>query len=163
MDHAYYLDLTLEDAELARRDGCAPVGALVVTPDGSILSRGRNRVLSGGDQTTHAEVDAIRNAGAAVAPDRTPPRVLYTSAEPCLLCLGAILYCAIDTVVWAASSVSGSTYDIWRAHGLSYPRPPVLDVVREPLPDHRRRSRALLRAFALESGDVGRAELLRDD
>ena len=51
MDHARYLDITLEEAELARREGAAPVGAVIAAPDGTILSRGRNRVLSGGDQT----------------------------------------------------------------------------------------------------------------
>src|SRR5687767_14888973 len=99
MDHERFLDITLEEAELGRQEGASPVGSVVVAPDGTVLSRGRNRVLSDGDQTAHAEVDAIRNAGSAIA---TPPAgggwVLYTSAEPCLMCLGAILVCPIETV-----------------------------------------------------------------
>jgi tRNA(adenine34) deaminase len=149
MDHARYLDLTLEEAELGRREGAAPVGSVIVAPDGTILSRGRNRVLSQGDQTAHAEVDAIRNAGVAIA---TPPPgggwILYTSAEPCLMCLGAILLCPIQTVVWATGSQQGSTYEAAQAAGYRPELLRALQVVKEPSPEHNVRSRALLDAFA---------------
>jgi tRNA(Arg) A34 adenosine deaminase TadA len=114
MDHTRFLDLALEEAEIARRDGCVPAGSVIVARDGRIMSRGRNRVRTGGDQTAHSEVDAIRNAGAELEPrgtDGGQGYILYTSAEPCLMCLGAILVSHIDTIVWAASSVTGSTYD----------------------------------------------------
>jgi maleate isomerase len=114
MDHTRFLDLALEEAEIARRDGCVPAGSVIVARDGRIMSRGRNRVRTGGDQTAHSEVDAIRNAGAELEPrgtDGGQGYILYTSAEPCLMCLGAILVSHIDTIVWAASSVTGSAYD----------------------------------------------------
>jgi tRNA(adenine34) deaminase len=148
MDHARYLDITLEEAELGRREGAAPVGSVIVAPDGTILSRGRNRVLSEGDQTAHAEVDAIRNAGPAIA---TPPGggwLLYTSAEPCLMCLGAILLCPIQTVVWAAGGQQGSAYEATLASGYRPELLQALQVVKEPSPEHKTRSRALLDAFA---------------
>lgn len=158
-----YLELTLEEAEVARSEGASPVGSVIVAPDGTLLSRGRNRVLSRGDQTAHAEVDAIRNAGAAIA--TRPPAggwVLYTSAEPCVMCLGAILLCPIDTVVWAAGSATLSAYDALMASGYQGPRLQTLHVVREPSPPHRVRSRALLREFHLKHGNRALAELLQD-
>ncbi len=149
MDHERFLDMTLEEAELGRGEGASPVGSVIVAPDGTVLSRGRNRVLSDGDQTAHAEVDAIRNAGAAVA---TPPPgggwVLYTSAEPCLMCLGAILLCPVQTIVWATGSQLGSAYDAVRAAAHRPDRLATLTVVREPSPAHQARSRALLDEFA---------------
>jgi tRNA(adenine34) deaminase len=149
MDHARYLDITLEEAELGQREGAVPVGSVVVAPDGTILSRGRNRVLSEGDQTAHAEVDAIRNAGAAIA---TPPGdggwLLYTSAEPCLMCLGAILLCPIQTVIWAAASQQGSAYEAALASGYRPELLQALQVVKEPSPEHKARSREILDAFA---------------
>jgi len=153
MDHAPYLDLTLEEAELARSEGASPVGSVIVAPDGTVLSRGRNRVLSCGDQTAHAEVDAIRNAGAAIA--RSSRYVLYTSADPCVMCLGAIMLCpSIETVVWAATiSVGGSAYDAVLGSGHREERLQGLRVVREPSPKHRARSRALLREFYSKQGD----------
>ena len=57
----FYLELALEEAERAGQEGTYPIGALVVSPEGVILSRGHNRVYSAGDYTAHAEVSALQN------------------------------------------------------------------------------------------------------
>jgi tRNA(adenine34) deaminase len=141
--------MAFDEAETALREGASPVGSVIVAPDGTVLSRGRNRVLSGGDQTAHAEIDAIRNAGAAIA---TPPAadgwILYTTAEPCLMCLGAILLCPIATVVWAAGSATASAYDAVLATWYRQERVRAMTVIREPFPEHLARSRALMAQFA---------------
>jgi tRNA(adenine34) deaminase len=148
MDHARFLDLALQEAENALRDGASPFGSVIVAPDGTVLSRGRNRALPTGDQTAHAEVDAIRNAGAAIT---TAPAgggwILYTSAEPCLMCLGAILLCPIQTVVWAASSAAAGAYEAVRSGTYRRERVGSLETVAEPSSAHRDRSRALVAAF----------------
>ena len=153
MDDARFLDIAMEEAQIARREGTSPVGSIIVAPDGVVLSRGRNRVLSGGDQTSHAEVDAIRNAGAAIVP---PPAgggwILYTTAEPCLMCLGAILLCPIDTIVWALNSQMGSAYDALRATAHRSERVQLLRVIREPSPTHRARSLSLIEEFVRRTG-----------
>lgn len=172
MDQVRFLDVCLEEAELARRDGAMPVGAAIVAPDGSILSRGRNRTLSHGDQTAHAEVDAIRLAGKAIMTNAPQGGwVLYSSAEPCLMCLGAIVLTPVSTVVWASNAVTGSAYEtlMWgdqvasgrgeKKATLEIERIRALKVIKEPSSAHRARSRDLLREFFIHQGNLGRAEL----
>src|SRR6266699_945769 len=97
----YYLELALEEAEQACQQGTYPIGALVVGPDGSILSRGQNRVYSAGDYTAHAEVETLRHAGGMLMePSYRGKCTLYTTMEPCLMCTGALLLATIARVVW---------------------------------------------------------------
>jgi tRNA(Arg) A34 adenosine deaminase TadA len=172
MDHVSFLDICFEEAELARQDGAMPVGAVIVAPEGGVLSRGRNRALTDGDQTAHAEVDAIRNAGRTIMTDVPEGGwVLYSSAEPCLMCLGAIILTPISTIVWASDSVTGSAYRMLLPRNqtvagqdrtktpLEVERIRALTVVIEPSDAHRSRSRDLLREFFTAHGNVARAEL----
>ena len=72
--------------------GCGgPFGAVVVK-DGRIIARGYNQVTSTHDPTCHAEVDAIRKACAALGAHQLTGCDLYTSCEPCPMCLGAIYW-----------------------------------------------------------------------
>ena len=68
-----------------------PFGAVVVK-DGQIIARGYNQVTSTHDPTCHAEVDAIRKACAALGAHQLTGCDLYTSCEPCPMCLGAIYW-----------------------------------------------------------------------
>jgi tRNA(adenine34) deaminase len=100
----YYLQLALDEAEQAAREGTHPIGAVVVDRIGIVLSRGRNRVYSTGDVTAHAEIDALRRAGRSLM--EVPHQGLctvYTSLEPCLMCTGALVMARIARVVWAAN------------------------------------------------------------
>jgi tRNA(adenine34) deaminase len=168
LNYALYLDLTLEEAERARSEGSVPIGSVIVASDGSVVSRGRNRVLSQGDQTAHSETDAIRSAGATIAPiapgaiipQAGSGYVLYTSVEPCLMCLGAILLCPIETVVWAAKGVTGGAYDAVLASGYQNERLQALRIVSEPSAKHRSRSRELLLEFFQKQGNWRLANLL---
>src|SRR5579863_1717688 len=100
----FYLELALEETQLAGQEGTYPIGAVVVGPDGVVLSRGRNRVYSAGNYTAHAEVEAIRNAGGTLmASSYRGKCTLYTTLEPCLMCAGALLMATIVRVVWAAN------------------------------------------------------------
>jgi guanine deaminase len=68
-----------------------PFGAVVVR-NGEIIARGYNNVLSSNDPTAHAEVDAIRKACAFLGTFQLADCELYTSCEPCPMCLGAIYW-----------------------------------------------------------------------
>jgi guanine deaminase len=68
-----------------------PFGAVVVC-NGQIIARGYNNVLSSNDPTAHAEVDAIRKACQALGTYQLDNCELYTSCEPCPMCLGAIYW-----------------------------------------------------------------------
>jgi tRNA(adenine34) deaminase len=100
----FYLELALQEAEQACQEGTYPIGTIITNPDGSILSKGHNRVYSSGDYTAHAEIDALRSAGdLLMAPTYRGKCTLYTTMEPCLMCTGALLMARIARVVWAAN------------------------------------------------------------
>ena len=96
-----YLEQAIELAVRNVSDGGGPFGALVVTSDGRV-HEGINRVTRDNDPTAHAEVVAIRAAAAASATFDLSGAVLYTSCEPCPLCLSAALWARIDRVYFAA-------------------------------------------------------------
>jgi guanine deaminase len=81
--------------------GGGPFGALIVR-DGGLIAEGQNRVTATLDPTAHAEVVAIRAACLAVGDFSLAGATLYTSCEPCPLCLSAALWARIDRVVYAA-------------------------------------------------------------
>lgn len=87
-------------AENAATDG-GPFGAVVVTADGRQFTA-VNRVTADHDPTAHAEVTAIRAAAAALATHDLSGAVLYTSCEPCPMCLSASLWARLDAVYFAA-------------------------------------------------------------
>ncbi|MEI7743871.1 MAG: nucleoside deaminase, partial [Chloroflexota bacterium] len=91
---------------LARRGG--PFGALIATADGSIVAEGCNEVTSTNDPTAHAEVLAIRRACAALGTFILAGHVMYTSCEPCPMCLAAAYWARLDAIVFAASRVDAA-------------------------------------------------------
>ncbi|XBB65169.1 nucleoside deaminase [Nocardioides sp. WV_118_6] len=82
-------------------DGGGPFGAVIVR-DGEAVATGQNRVTRNLDPTAHAEVMAIRTACTALASFELTGCVLYSSCEPCPLCLSASLWARLDRVVYAA-------------------------------------------------------------
>jgi tRNA(adenine34) deaminase len=96
-----YLDVAMEEAYCAYTNKTYPVGAVIVSPDGKIISQAHNNVYSEGDFTSHAEVEAIRGAGCLLMQEENFERcTLYTTMEPCLMCCGAILLARIEHVIW---------------------------------------------------------------
>ncbi len=79
-----------------------PFGAIIVK-DQQIVGRGQNQVTSSHDPTAHAEVVAIRDACQKLSTFELHGCVIYTSCEPCPMCLGAIYWARIDRVVFAAT------------------------------------------------------------
>jgi guanine deaminase len=93
------IDLAIGNAN-ARRGG--PFGAVVVR-DGAILAEGTNLVTSTLDPTAHAEMTAIRAACRAAASFQLNGCEIYTSCEPCPMCLGAIYWARPDRVYYACT------------------------------------------------------------
>ena len=77
-----------------------PFGA-VVAKDGKVVGRGQNRVLADSDPTAHAEVVALRNACRRLRRFHLEGCVLYTSCEPCPMCLAAAYWARVDAIVYA--------------------------------------------------------------
>lgn len=83
------------------KNGGGPFGAVIVFPDGRVFE-GVNRVTANNDPTAHAEVQAIRNACAAIGSFSLEGATLFTSCEPCPMCLGAALWSRVDRIVYTA-------------------------------------------------------------
>jgi len=79
-----------------------PFGCVIVK-DGEIIAEGWNSVLKNNDPTAHAEMEAIRKAGKKLNNFSLKGSILYTSCEPCPMCLAAIYWARIDTVYFANS------------------------------------------------------------
>ncbi len=102
-DHAF-LRRTFALAAASRASGKHPFGAMVVGADGSVISEaGNNSLPPDGDPTQHAEVLAAAKAARLLSPSVLAGATLYTSAEPCCMCSGAIYWCNIGRVVYALS------------------------------------------------------------
>ncbi len=82
-----------------------PVGALVVSPEGRILGRGRNSPIGSCDPTAHAEITALRRAAEVLGNYRLDGCLLVVTLEPCLMCVGAIVHARIAGVVYGASDL----------------------------------------------------------
>lgn len=82
-------------------EGGGPFGAVIVR-DGTIISEAANRVILNSDPTAHAEILAIRNAASFLGTHDLSDCILYTSCEPCPMCLGAIYWSGIKKVIYAA-------------------------------------------------------------
>src|SRR5690348_11924847 len=82
--------------------GGGPFGA-VVAREGRIVGRGQNRVVATNDPTAHAEVVAIRDACRELARFALEGCEIYTSCEPCPMCLGAIYWARIERIYYAAT------------------------------------------------------------
>lgn len=80
-----------------------PFGAIIVNQAGEIIGEGNNQVTSTNDPTAHAEVVAIRNACANIKSFQLAGCTIYTSCEPCPMCLAAIYWARPDRIVYACS------------------------------------------------------------
>lgn len=84
-------------------DGGGPFGAIVVSADGVVIGEGQNRVTRDLDPSAHAEVLAIRAACRAVGDFALTGATLYTSCEPCPMCLATTLWARVGRVFYAAN------------------------------------------------------------
>jgi tRNA(adenine34) deaminase len=99
---ARFMRMALDLAAQARDGGEVPVGA-VVSVDGEPVGRGKNSPIASSDPTAHAEILALRDAAARVGNYRLSGAVLYSTIEPCLMCLGAMLHARIGRLVFGAA------------------------------------------------------------
>jgi tRNA(adenine34) deaminase len=97
-DDERFMRMALAEAQR----GDFPFGAVLVR-DGRVLARGRNLGRTNDDPTAHGEMTAICRCLAAHGRKALMGSTLYTSGEPCAMCLGAILWCSIGRLVYAAS------------------------------------------------------------
>jgi tRNA(adenine34) deaminase len=102
MNDAHWMQLALQEAQLAAQEGEVPVGAVVVR-HGQLLATGRNASIRQNDPTAHAEIVALRAAAQTLGNYRLDDATLYVTLEPCPMCAGALLHARVQRVVFATS------------------------------------------------------------
>jgi tRNA(adenine34) deaminase len=100
----FFMGRALELAQQAELANEVPVGAVVVSA-GRMLGEGWNRPVSTCDPTSHAEVEALRQAAKAVNNYRLPGSTLYVTLEPCVMCAGAIVIARVERLIFAARDI----------------------------------------------------------
>jgi guanine deaminase len=110
-DDRRYLRMTVELSRSYRDDPRRwPFGAVLVR-EGQILGRGFNQVVELRDPSAHAEIMALRAAGRALGRHAFEDSVLYSSSEPCPMCLAACYWASVSRIVFAATSRDLTEYD----------------------------------------------------
>lgn len=100
----YFMQLAIDLARsgMELNEG-GPFGAIIVDKEGQIRGKGNNKVTSSNDPTAHAEVVAIRDACAHLGHFQLEGCTIYSSCEPCPMCLGAIYWARPQRLVFAAN------------------------------------------------------------
>lgn len=95
-----FMRQAIELAETSVKNGGGPFGA-VVARDGQAIGHGHNQVTTANDPTAHAEIQAIREACRTLGRFSLEGCTIYTSCEPCPMCLGAIYWARLERMVYA--------------------------------------------------------------
>lgn len=118
-----YMQMAIEQAQLAAQSGEVPVGAVLVR-DGQVISKAFNKPRTNHDPSAHAEMLALREAALAQENYRIPGSTLYVTLEPCAMCAGAMLHARIERVVYGAADpktgAAGSVLDIFASRQINH-------------------------------------------
>jgi tRNA(adenine34) deaminase len=122
-DDAAFMARALELARQAAAAGEVPVGAVIVK-DGEIVAEGWNRPIGTCDPTAHAEIIALRAAGAACDTYRLTDTTLYVTLEPCAMCAGAMVHARVRRLVFGAidprAGAAGSVFNVVQNASLNH-------------------------------------------
>ena len=123
-EHEHYMEMALQLAREAAREGEIPVGCVIVR-EGEILAAGRNRREEKQSTLSHAELEAIALANRRLGSWRLEDCTLYVTLEPCPMCAGAILNARIPRLCYgAADPVMGACGSVVNLFLEDFPRPP---------------------------------------
>ena len=136
-DDLHFMELALQEARAASDAGEVPIGAVLVHDD-SVLASSGNRTVRDNDPTAHAEIVAIRAASRALGHFELTGCDIYTTCEPCPMCLGAIYWSRPARVFYAnlvsdAAAIGFDDAQIYSEFKLPPPerRIPMIPLLRE--------------------------------
>jgi guanine deaminase len=96
-------------AGVEKRTGGA-FGAVIVNRNGQVIAEGTNQVVANNDPTWHGEMHAIRNASAALKTNKLDGCIIYTSSEPCPMCLATCYWAGLDGIFYGAEVADSKKY-----------------------------------------------------
>jgi tRNA(adenine34) deaminase len=129
-----FMKIALKEAKKAYEKDEVPIGAVIVSNNGDIISMAHNFVISLSDPTAHAEILAIRKAAEITNNYRLIGATLYVTIEPCIMCMGAIIHSRIEKIVFGAPDpkwgAAGSLYEFHNDKKLNH-NPEILKGIME--------------------------------
>ena len=108
----YFMQIALDEAQIAFNKQEVPVGAVLVQ-ENCVIAKAHNQVESLQDATAHAELLCLRKASLIFKNWRLIGATLYTTLEPCTMCLGAILLSRVERVVFGAKDTRHGACESW--------------------------------------------------
>lgn len=94
--------IAMAEATLAADAGNPPFGAVLTDPVGTIIAQGHNTQISSNDPTAHGEINVLRAGGAVLGSASLAGHWIFVNAEPCSMCLSAIVKSGIDEITYGA-------------------------------------------------------------
>ena len=104
MNYELFMGEALAEAEAALDLGTAPIGAVAVVSD-AMVARAHDRVQETNDPTAHAVIVALREAARKLGRERLSDATIFVTREPCPMCVGALLACDVEALVFAATNI----------------------------------------------------------
>ena len=139
-----YMQIALKEARAAANRGEVPVGAVIVSDKGEIISQASNRTREFSDPSAHAEMIAIRDACARLGQERLVNHDLYVTLEPCVMCAGVISFARIKRLYYGAPDLKSGGIEQGPCvftHSQSHHAPEIYSFINEA------ESKALLKTF----------------
>ena len=100
MNYELFMGEALAEAQIALDQGRAPIGAVAVVND-AMVARVHDRVQESNDPTAHAVIVVLREASRKMGRDRLADATIFVTREPCPMCVGALLACDVEALVYA--------------------------------------------------------------
>lgn len=153
--HKTIMKIALEEALKSEKKNEVPVGAVITDSSGNIISRGHNLVITKLDPSSHAEINALKAASQKLKNYRLTDTILYSTIEPCVMCMGAIVHARVNKVVFGAFDPkwggAGSVYSFHENKTLNH-RPEIISGVLEE------ECKKLLRDFFQKKRKINKGE-----
>ena len=108
----FFMKRAYEQALLGFNKEEIPVGAVVVY-ENKIISEAHNESISKTDPTSHAEIEAIRDAALKIGNYRLTDAIMYVTLEPCLMCCGALIHARFDKVIFSTKPGRNTSYNYY--------------------------------------------------
>ncbi len=149
VNYELFMGEALAEAQLGLDEGEPPCAAVAVV-DEAMVARARDRVRETGDPTAHAVVVAVREAARRLGRERLADVTIFTTVEPCVMCVGALLQADIETLVFAApdpeNGAAGGAIQLAQSSQLPRRLRVVSGIRRDEVEELRGRSRAHVQA-----------------
>jgi tRNA(adenine34) deaminase len=132
--HEKFMGLALEEAKKAGQIGEVPIGAILVSENGVVISAAHNQTIKQVDPTAHAEILVLREAAIKINNYRLLNTSLFVTVEPCMMCMGALVHARVKRIIYGATDpkwgAAGSLYNFSEDFRLNH-RVEIVSGVRE--------------------------------